>query len=106
MLNARFYLASISAASIFLVASLAAQTASSITGSVVDSKGALVGHAKVAVHSPDNKVTRSAIADEGGHFAISSVPPGNYVLDADAPGFATTHEASVSIAALRSCRTF
>jgi iron complex outermembrane receptor protein len=71
----------------------------SLSGTVVDSKGALVAHAKVAVHSPDNKVTRSAIADDAGHFVLSNVPAGDYILDADAPGFATTQEESVIVSA-------
>lgn len=78
---------------------LSAQTAGSITGSVADSKGALVAHAKVALHSPDNKVTRSATTDNTGRFVLSSVPAGDYILDADAPGFATTHESNVVISA-------
>jgi iron complex outermembrane recepter protein len=80
-------------------ATLHAQAAPSITGTVVDGRDALVAHAKISVHSPDNKITRSITADDTGHFAISNLPPGNYVLDADAPGFATTHEASVTVVA-------
>ena len=76
---------------------LYAQTAASITGSVVDGRGALVAHAKIAVHSPDNKVTRSTVSDGAGNFAFSNLPAGDYILDADAPGFATTHEASVIV---------
>jgi iron complex outermembrane receptor protein len=93
------HLAALSAASILFVATLSAQTAPSMTGSVVDSKGALVAHAKIAIHSPDNKINRSATTDESGRFALSNMPPGDYILDADAPGFATTHEASVTVAA-------
>jgi iron complex outermembrane receptor protein len=78
---------------------LHAQTAPSISGSIVDSRGALVAYAKVAVHSEDNKVNRSAVADGEGHFSLNNIPAGDYVLDADAPGFATTHEASVRVAA-------
>ena len=99
MLSARLNFTALSAASIFLVSVLSAQTTASISGSVVDSKGAFVAHAKVAVHSPDNKITRSAIADDTGHFTIGNVPAGNYVLDADAAGFATTHEADVTVLA-------
>jgi len=97
VLIARLHLAALSASLLFVTA-LSAQTTPSITGSVVDSKGSLVAHAKVAVHSPDNKVNRSTVADDAGRFTLSNVPAGNYVLDADAPGFATTHEASVNIA--------
>ena len=98
MTSIRLHVTALCAASCLFVVPLSAQTAASITGSVVDSKGSLVAHAKIAVHSPDNKVNRSAIADDAGHFALSNVPPGNYVLDADASGFATTHEESVVIA--------
>ncbi|SEC37277.1 TonB-dependent receptor [Terriglobus roseus] len=97
MLRARFYFAVISAASILSVAPLSAQSGTSVTGTVVDSKGEFVTHAKIAVHSPDNKITRSTVSDEAGRFLISNVPVGTYILDADAPGFATTHEASVTV---------
>ncbi|RDJ93547.1 carboxypeptidase regulatory-like domain-containing protein, partial [Lacticaseibacillus rhamnosus] len=30
-------------------------------------------------------------------FDLGNMPEGNYVLDADAPGFATTHEQSITI---------
>src|SRR6185437_5562840 len=36
---------------------------------------------------------------EAGRFQINDVPSGDYVLDADAPGFATMHQDSVTIAA-------
>ena len=78
---------------------LDAQTAATVTGTVADSKGAGIAHAKITVHSPDNKITRSATADETGRFALNNVPAGNYILDADAPGFATTHEDSVAVTA-------
>ena len=89
------------AVALLAASTLSGQTATSITGSVVDSKGAFVAHAKIAVHSPDNKITRNAIADDAGHFALTNVPAGNYVLDADAPGFATTQEANVTVVADR-----
>jgi iron complex outermembrane receptor protein len=79
-------------------ATLYAQSSAGLTGSVVDSRGAAVAHAKIAVHSPDNKVTRSAITDDAGHFSVN-VPAGDYILDADAPGFATTNQQSVTVAA-------
>ena len=99
MPTARLHAAALSAAILFLVSSLSAQTDMSVTGSVVDSKGAFVAHAKIAFHSPDNKIDRSTVADDSGHFTLVNVPAGNYILDADAPGFATTHETSVSVAA-------
>ncbi len=98
MPHARFHFFALFAASIFLSPALSAQTPE-VAGSVVDSKGSFVAHAKVAIHSPDNKITRSTVADDAGHFALSNVPAGDYILDADAPGFATTHEASVVVAA-------
>ena len=96
---ARVHSAALSGTSILFAATLSAQIGTPFTGSVVDSKGSLVAHAKIALHSPDNQVSRTAIADDAGRFALSNVPPGTYVLDADAPGFATTHESSVIIAA-------
>ena len=95
MPSARFSIATLFVVVTLLSSTLRAQTAAPIAGSVVDSKGAFVAHAKIAIHSPDNKVTRSAISDDSGHFALSNVPAGGYILDADAPGFATTHEEDV-----------
>ncbi len=83
---------------VLVPAQLHAQTAPSLTGSVVDSRGAALAYAKISVHSPDDKVTRSTVTDQTGRFSLS-LPVGDYILDADAPGFATTHEASVVIAA-------
>ncbi len=94
----RLHLAASFAAATLVVSTLFAQTGASIAGSVVDSKGGFIPHARVAVHSPDNKITRSAVTDDAGHFVLSGLPAGNYVLDADAPGFATTHQASVTAA--------
>ena len=101
MPSARIRIATLSASCVLLASALSAQTAASITGVVVDSKGAFIAHAKVAVHSPDSKFTRSATVDDAGRFTLSDVPAGIYILDADAPGFATTHQASVAVAADR-----
>ncbi len=94
---ARTYVVAFSIANIALVAAASAQTADSITGVVVDSKGGFIEHARIAVHSPDNRVNRSAVADDAGRFTLNNLPAGTYVLDADAPGFATTHEANVAV---------
>lgn len=97
MPSAHLRSAALFTASLLSATFVAAQTTSSITGTVVDSKGALVSHAKVTVHTPDNHVIRNGISDDGGHFTIGGLPAGSYVLDADAPGFATTHQASVAV---------
>ena len=98
MPSARFHIAAALAASSFFVSALSAQTAASVTGSVVDSRGGGIPHAKIAVHTPDNKISRSTTADGVGHFKLTDVPAGSYVLDADAPGFATTHQENVIVA--------
>ena len=99
MPSTRTCLLALSAAVALFTSALSAQTAASLSGSIVDSKGAAVAHAKIAVHSADNKITRSAISDDGGRFSFDHLPPGSYVLDADAAGFATTHDASVTVTA-------
>ena len=74
-----------------------AQTPASLTGSVTDAKGALVPHAHVAIHTANHTVTRHTTADETGHFSFSALPAGSYVLDADAPGFSTSHQNAVQV---------
>ena len=70
-------------------------TDATLKGMVADPHGARVSSAVVAVANENTKETRSAKADNDGHFAIASLPPGSYTVQVTATGFKTFYEKHV-----------
>jgi hypothetical protein len=70
--------------------SLSAQSgnSTSITGSVVDSSGAVVANATVEIHNPVSAFDRSTTTDSAGNFSFPNVPFNPYHLSVSAGGFA------------------
>jgi hypothetical protein len=66
----------------------AAAHAQSISGTVVDSTGALVPKATVEIHNPVSRYDRSATTDSAGKFNFSNVPLNPYHMTITAEGFA------------------
>lgn len=66
-----------------------AQTASTSTvvGTVKDSAGAVVPGAKVRVVQVETQFISDTVASGDGHYRIAYLPPGNYRLTVEAPGF-------------------
>jgi hypothetical protein len=75
------------AAAGFVVAQSA--TTGQIVGNVADPTGALVPNAKITL-TGDNGIQRSAISDAAGHYAFALLPPGNYMIEVEANGFAVS----------------
>src|SRR6201993_2728023 len=67
-----------------------AQTAgsSSISGTVIDTSGAVVPDATVTVRNPVSGFTRTTTTDTAGEFRIANVPFNPYHVTVSAPGFA------------------
>src|SRR5437867_10337500 len=74
----------------------ASAQASSVNGRVVDAQGGVVANADVSLGPwtpamPGMKMTpapqRTAKSTSDGTFTFTQVPPGQYVLQVDAPGF-------------------
>ncbi len=63
-----------------------AQTAS-LNGTVSDSTGALIEHAKVSARNTATNATRAAFSGAGGAYAISELPAGVYELTVEKDGF-------------------
>lgn len=57
-----------------------------ITGNVIDPSGAVIAGARVTVHSAGGE-TRHAIANALGDFTFPALPPGNYEISIESPGF-------------------
>ena len=58
-----------------------------IAGTITDSSGATVPHAKVTLDQTAGTAHREALSDTSGRFTISSLPPGKYRLEISSPGF-------------------
>jgi hypothetical protein len=58
-----------------------------ITGSVVDPSGAVVGNAEVSVHNPVTGYTQSVVSGSDGSLRLLNLPPTPYHLEVKASGF-------------------
>jgi iron complex outermembrane recepter protein len=74
-------------------------SSASISGTVVDSKGALVRDAAVIVKNQTTGAVSQANADNVGHFAVTGIPSGRYTLIVNAKGFASTTQEDVQASA-------
>ena len=66
-----------------------AQSTASLSGVVTDPTGAVVPAARVTVHSLATGIDRDIVTDSAGIYVVPSLQPGDYQLQAIAPGFST-----------------
>jgi hypothetical protein len=67
----------------------AQQFKASVTGTVVDSQGAMIPGVTVTVTNTDTNVAGESVSDSSGAFAVKDVVPGKYRITATLPGFKT-----------------
>ncbi|MFN2455911.1 MAG: TonB-dependent receptor domain-containing protein [Pyrinomonadaceae bacterium] len=67
---------------------LAQTTITAISGRVMDSQGAGVAGAGLALYERDNRVRLAAVTDATGTYRFERLAPGDYILEAQAQGFA------------------
>jgi len=63
------------------------QAASSLSGTVKDPTGAVVGKAVVTLTSDQSSAKRSTISNETGEYTFTDIAPGSYSIEASAEGF-------------------
>src|SRR5258708_17278139 len=68
---------------------LAQQGTTAVMGQVTDPQGAAVVAARVNIADASSGVARTTQTDDQGRFQFTSLPPGTYVIHAEAPGFHT-----------------
>src|SRR6516165_2743135 len=73
---------------LLVVAALAQNPRGSLQGEVQDSSGARIGAALVQITDAQISVQRRASTNSRGEFRIDDLPPGNYHIVVQAPGFA------------------
>src|SRR5256885_3872392 len=75
------------------------QTAtSSLRGTVMDPKGAVVPGATVKITNPAQGVSRETKTDASGEYTFQQVPPSTYDITAAAPNVGTMTQKSVKLA--------
>src|SRR5438034_11837748 len=84
---------------ITLVPSLMAQTAGTgaLSGTVMDSSGAVLPGVMVSTTSVDTGQTRSVITGEDGTYRVTLLPPGNYSVKFERTGFNTSEVTAVKV---------
>jgi hypothetical protein len=75
-----------------------AQVASAeIRGQILDSTGGLVGSAKVVATNAQTNVARQTNSDASGNYVITLLPPGDYIVSVEAPGFRKLVQSGLSL---------
>ena len=74
--------------SVALLYPQAQSSSSNLKGAVVDPSGAAIPGATLVVKDPETGLTRTISSDHNGEFLFSSLPPSQYSLSVESPGFA------------------
>ena len=77
---------------------MSAQSFSTVSGSIVDPFTRALPGVTLALSNPQNQSRYEIKSDSTGHYEFVGVPPGNYVLTAEQPGFATVKREGVVLA--------
>ena len=78
--------------------SLLAQVSAVLSGTITDQSGAVVPSATVTATNTETGAVRDTVADGVGHYQISSLPVGQYQIDAKKSGFQETVRTGVELA--------
>src|SRR5207248_1826401 len=62
-------------------------TGARLSGTIFDARGAVVPQATITLHSNTTAIDQSATSDASGQYRFLLVPPGQYTLSVEAPGF-------------------
>jgi outer membrane receptor protein involved in Fe transport len=65
---------------------LGSSDSATVSGSVFDVSGAVVKNARIILHRINGSAILNSASDSSGHFAIEDVTPGDYLVEASAPG--------------------
>lgn len=79
------------AAAAFLV------NAAGISGTTKDKSGAAVSRAQVTLRQLTGSVIATASSNAAGHFDLTEIPPGSYLLDASTPGLSIAKPKQISL---------
>jgi outer membrane receptor protein involved in Fe transport len=69
-----------------------------LLGTITDSSGSAIGGAQITATNGATGQTRTSVTDDRGFYAFRDLQPGQYKLEAVAPGFAKLERTSIAIA--------
>jgi hypothetical protein len=72
-------------------------TSGEITGTIIDPAGAAIPNAKVTVSDVEKGVQRTVLADSGGLYRVTGLPPSRYRVSAEFSGFQTEVQTNVEL---------
>jgi hypothetical protein len=93
----RFFLFAFTSVLILASSGFGQQTTAQINGTVIDSQGAAVVNADIAVTELGTGLTRTTVSSAAGTYSLPLLPPGTYNLSVKAKGFATVEQKEVSL---------
>ena len=76
-----------------------ASTTATLSGTVSDPSGAKVPKATVKLINPENGTSRATTTSATGEFTFALLLPGSYTIEASGPGFKTTKQNGIVLAA-------
>ncbi len=86
-------------AAIFLVGSRcpAQISTAELSGTVLDATGAAVPDATVTAINVETTIVHKTVSGKRGDYVLTDLPPGNYTLTVEAPGFRKLEQTGVSL---------
>jgi hypothetical protein len=96
----KFFSTMFLAGALMAPSSLLAQVSSStVSGSVVDTTGAVIPDAKVVATNNATNVKTVSVTDSSGQYTLPFLPPGSYTVEVDAPQFKHYRQSQLNLSA-------
>jgi Carboxypeptidase regulatory-like domain/TonB dependent receptor len=95
----RLFKASCVVGAVLLISSRSfAQVATAeLSGTVMDSSGAVVTNAKVTARNVATNIAHSTVSGKSGDYVLTDLPPGDYTIAVDATGFRKLEQGGISL---------
>ena len=74
------------------------QLTGTLSGTTMDSTGAVVANAKVTMKNDLSGDVRTTVSNGSGYFSITAIQPGNYSVTVSAPGFKQWQQSGIAFA--------
>src|SRR5437868_8742546 len=90
---------------IFLLLLPVPALAASLSGLVRDAAGEPIPRAHVSIYAHDRQERITAVTDDQGQYRVDALAPGEYLIEAEAPGMARSGARPLTLAASNTAAT-